>query len=179
MTEFRSFIFERQQAKNQLLIDFIIVGLFALGVASYLLEVTTFWTNLIFIMLPLTLTYFIRFKSFKFGRKEKLNGHFTDELLINSDGIKIANKSIPIDTIKSLSIKYDNIYGDKSYSAYSGMSRLNGETNILKIEFADNKVIQYNFKLASIGHAKQLFELTDLLKEKVTIKNDWRINYNA
>ena len=53
------------------------------------------------------------------------------------------------------------------------------DDGFLKIEFADNKVIQYNFKLASIGHAKQLFELTDLLKEKVTIKNDWRINYNA
>ena len=179
MTEFKSFIFEKRPAKNQSLIWWIIGGLITLGLISVMLGVATFWSSMLFIILPMLLYYYVRFKDFKFSEKEELNGFFTDELTINIDRIKIGNNSFSIDQINSLLIRYDNIYGTKNYSAYSGTSILNGETNVLEIEFTDKKVVQYNFKLASIGHAKQLIEVTDLLKEKVIVKNDWRINYNA
>jgi len=179
MTEFKSFIFEKRPAKNESLIWWIIGGLIALGLISIVLDVATFWSSMIFIILPMLLYYYVRFKDFKFSEKEELNGFFSDELTISIDGIKIGDNSFSIDQIKSLLIRYDNVYGTKNYSAYSGTSILNGETNILKIEFMDKKVVQYNFKLASFGHAKQLIELTELLKEKVTGKNDWKINYNA
>jgi hypothetical protein len=179
MTEFKSFIFEKLPAKNQSLIWWIIGGLLVLGGITVVLDLATFWSSMLFIMLPALLYYYVRFSDIKFGEKEDLNGFFTDELTINVDGVKIGESSFPTDKIKSLLIRYDNIYGTKTYSAYSGTSTRNGETNVLTIVQTDNKVIKYNFKLASIGHAKQLIEVTELLKEKVIIKNDWKINYNA
>lgn len=178
MTEFKSFIFEKRPAKNQSLIWWIIGGLVALGGITVVLNVATFWSSMLFIILPALLYHYVRFSALKFGEKEDLNGVFTDELTISIDGIKIGDNSVRTDKIKSLSIKYDNIYGTKNYSAYSGTSELNGETNVLTIVQTDSKVIKCNFKLASIGHAKQLIEVTELLKEKVIIKNDWRIKYN-
>lgn len=179
MTEFKSFIFEKRPTKKQSLIWWIIGGLTLLGVITVVLDVATFWSSMLFLLLPGLLYYYVRFSDMKFGEKEDLNGFFTDELTINIDGVKVGESLFQIDQIKSLSVRYDSIYGTKTYSAYSGTSRLNGETNILTIIQTDNNVIKYNFKLASIGHAKQLIKVTELLKEKVIIKNDWKINYNT
>ena len=184
MTEFKSFTFEKQTATKQTatkqtLIWSIIAGLFALGVISIILNVATFWSSILFIFLPFLLVALIQFKAIKFGAHEELNGIFKDELTINNSEIKIAENSIPIERIKSISIIYNNIYGTKRYSPYSGTSRLNGETNLLKIELTDNKLLQYNFRLKSIEHAKQLIELTEFLKDTIIVKNDWKINYNA
>lgn len=84
-----------------------------------------------------------------------------------------------MDKIRSLTITYNNVYGTKIYSSYSGTSTSNGEKNVLVIRLINNKSIQYNFKLASIQHAENLLHLTEKLKDKVAIRNDWKLKYNA
>ena len=108
-----------------------------------------------------------------------MNGYFTDELTISETEIKVASNSIPMDKIRSLTITYNNVHGTKIYSSYSGTSLSNGEKNVLVIRLVNEKSIQYNFKLASIEHAEKLRQLTENLKSKVAIRNDWKLNYNA
>lgn len=177
MTEFKSFIFEKKPSENKnSLLWWIIAGLLILGFVAIYLDVMTKSLSILFIIVPLLIYYYIRYNDWKFGEPEDLNGYFTDELTISETEIKIASESIPMDKIRSLTIMYNNVYGTKLYCSYSGVSISNGEKNVLIIGLINNKSVQYNFKLASIGHAEILLKLTEKLKEKVAIRNDWKLN---
>ncbi|HCE58630.1 MAG TPA: hypothetical protein DER09_12580 [Prolixibacteraceae bacterium] len=179
MTEFKSFIFEKRQAKKKSsLLWWIMAGLLILGFVAIYLDVMTNWLSILFIFVPLLIYYYIRYNDWKFGEPEDLNGYFIDELTINEIEIKVASKSIPMDKISSLTITYNNIYGTKLFSSYSGVSMSNGEKNVLIIKLINNESVQYNFKLASIGHAEILLKLTETLKDKVAITNNWKLNSN-
>lgn len=177
MTEFKSFIFEKKPSeKKNSLLWWIMAGLLILGFVAIYLDVMTKSLSILFIIVPLLIYYYIRYNDWKFGEPEDLNGYFTDELTISETEIKIASESIPMDKIRSLTIMYNNVYGTKLYSSYSGVSISNGEKNVLIIGLINNKSVQYNFKLASIGHAEILLKLTEKLKEKVAIRNEWKLN---
>jgi hypothetical protein len=179
MTEFKTFIFEPKPAKDSSILWWIMAGLIILGLVAVFLDVMDKWLSIPFIVVPGIIYYYIRYKDWKFGEPEDLNGYFTDELTINETEIKIAAKSIPMNKIRSLTIMYNNVHGTKIYSSYSGTSISNGEKNVLVIRLVNDKSIQYNFKLASIEHAEKLRQLTENLKSKVAIRNDWKLNYNA
>lgn len=91
----------------------------------------------------------------------------------------MGSKSIPMDKIRSLTIIYNDVHGTNSVNSYSGHTKSNGEKNILTIKLISNKAIQYNFKLASIGHAEKLLKLTDKLKKKIAIRNVWKLSHIA
>lgn len=179
MTEFKTFIFEKKSAKENSILWWIMAGLLILGFVAIYLDVMDKWMSIPFLLVPGIIYYYIRYSACKFGEPEDLNGYFSDELIINETEIKVATKSIPMDKIRSLTIMYNDVHGTKLYSSYSGYSTSNGENNVLTIKLINNKSIQYNFKLASIGHAEKLRKLTERLKTQVAIRNDWKINYNA
>ena len=173
--EFRTFVFEEKKQEKPFPIWLISLTLFSIGLLLYTSDNINFWTGLIFILVPFGLTKIDRLKLYKWGNKEKLQGSFTGELRINTDEIRISNKTYKTEEIKSLNITYDSFYGEKDIDAF-GISRKNGETNSLKMTLKNNKTVEIKFKFASLDHAKKLLELTDLLKRRIFITNDWKLN---
>ena len=112
-------------------------------------------------------------------RKKDLNGYFTEEIIIDESGVKISDTLYSIEKIESITIVYDNVYGSRDWNGVEGNFTTNGETNLLVLKLKNSTTLAKNFKLASLGHAKELFELTETLKNKVVIINEWKINYNA
>jgi len=179
MTDFRSYIFEKTEPKKEFPISIVIGGLLIIMLLNHFLKFDNFWIHVICAALILILTHRLRFKGNKYGKKQDLNGYFTDEIKINESGIKISDRMYSIDKIRSIQIVYDNIYGSKDWNYNEANFKKNGETNLITFELIDNTLIKNNFKLASVEHARQLFQLTESLKKKVRIQNDWKLNYNA
>jgi hypothetical protein len=175
MIEFRSFIFEKQQSSKSFPIWWVIFGLLALGLITLLLKVASFWSSVLFFIVPMILTSYVRLKDFSLWDKEKLNGLFTGEIVINQEEITLKEKKYPITEIQSITIIYNSVYGYEEYSAYDGAHIINGETNLLKLILKNHQMVSANFKFASLNHAKQLVELTESLKDKVAIVNNWKI----
>ena len=173
--EFRTFVFEEKKPEKPFPIWLISLTLFSIGLLLYVSDNINFWTGLIFIVVPFGLTKIDRLKLYKWGNKEKLQGSFTSELQINANEIMICDKTYKIEEIKSLNIIYDSFYGEKDIDAF-GISIKNGETNSLKMTLKNNKTVEIKFKFASLDHAKKLLELTDLLKRRIFITNDWKLN---
>ena len=127
----------------------------------------------------LSLNWYNRYGAFKYGEKKDLNGYFTEEIIIDESGVKISDTLYSIEKIESITIVYDNVYGSRDWNGVEGNFTTNGETNLLVLKLKNSTTLEKNFKLASLGHAKELFELTETLKNKVVIINEWKINYNA
>jgi len=176
MTEFRSYIFEKREPQKKFPLIWIIVGLFGIMLLNYASGFNNFWIYIILMIGILSLNWYNQYGDFKYGNKKNLNGYFTDEIIISETGIKISTTTYLLDDIKSIDIVYDNVYGFTDWNGVEGNSIANGETNLLFFKLKNNTAIKNNFKLASLDHAKQLFELTESLKNKVIINNEWKIN---
>jgi len=173
--EFRTFVFEEKKPEEPFPIWLISLTLLSIGILLYVADCINFWTGTIFLLIPLILTQYDRLKLYKWGNKEKIQGSFTGELRINTNEIVILENTYKIEEIKSLNITYDSFYGEKDID-YFGISSKNGETNSLKMTLKNYKIVEIKFKFASLDHAKKLLELTDLLKRRIFITNDWKLN---
>jgi|GEM_PF-2632263 len=173
--EFRTFVFEKKKPDEPFPIFLLCLMLLAIGVLLYVMGYNNFWIGLIFLFLPLVLSEFDRLKMYKWKTKNKLEGSFTGELKINLNDITILEKTYKMDDVKSMSILYNSYYGENDID-YFGISSKNGETNSLKMELKSNNSVEIKFKFASLNHAKQLLELTDLLKRRIQITNNWKLN---
>lgn len=80
MSEFKSFIFEKQPAKDNSILCWIMAGLLVLGLVASYLDVMDKWLSIPFLVVPGIIYYYVRYKNFKFDEREELNGYFTDEL---------------------------------------------------------------------------------------------------
>ncbi len=179
MTQFKSYIFENTEPPKEFPTIWITIGLLGIMLLNYVSEFNSFWGYMIPVIGVSIINYRNRYGDFKYGEKQNLNGHFTDEITISEKGIQISDTTYVVDEIKSIYIVYENVYGSKDWNGVEGNFTKNGESNLLVLKLKNNTVIEKNFKLASLEHAKQLFELTEFLKNKVAINNDWKINYNA
>ncbi|RKD86396.1 hypothetical protein [Mangrovibacterium diazotrophicum] len=179
MAEFKSYIFEKVEPPKKFPLIWIIVGLLGIMLLNYASGFNNFWIYMICAVGVGVLNWYNRYGDFKYGRKQDLNGFFTDEIVIDESGVKISDRKYFLDEIKSIQIVYDNIYGSKDWNFSEGNFKKNGETNRITIRLFDDTLISNYFKLVSIEHAKQLLNLTKTLQQKVMIKNDWKINYNA
>lgn len=179
MTQFKSFIFEKREPPKKLPLGWIIIGLLGIMLLNYTSEFNNFWIYIISMTGVLSLNWYNRYGAFKYGEKQNLNGYFTDEIIINEIGVKISDTLYSTDEIKSITIVYDNVYGSNDWNGVEGNFTTNGETNLLILKLKNSTTVKKNFKLASLGQAKELLELTESLKNNVTIINDWKIKYNA
>lgn len=173
--EFESFIFEKVENKQTSYICPIIIILFSLGLLALYLKVMNAWMFIPLMVVPLILMDYNRFKDWTYGDNQKLNGYFTDRIIINSEEIKIADTKYGIYDILSIEINYNNVYGTIDYNYHEGQFKKNGETNFLIIKLKNNQKIEKFFKIASIEHAKELFDLTESFKNKTRITNNWNI----
>ena len=177
MAQFKSYIFEKRESPKKFPLGWMILGLLGIMLLNYTSEYNSFWIYMISMTGIFSLNWNNRYGAFKYGEKQDLNGYFTDEMIIDETGVKISNELYSIDKIKSITIVYDNVYGSKDWNGVEGNFTKNGEANLLILRLINSITIEKNFKLASLDHAKQLLELTESLRNKVVVNNDWKINY--
>jgi len=179
MTEFKSYIFEKKEPPKKFPLIWIIIGLLGIMLLNYTSEFNNFWIYIISSAGVISLNWYNRYRNYKYWGKQDLNGYFTDEIKISDTEIKISDRTYLVSEIKSMEIVYNNIYGSTNWNGVEGIIKTNGETNLLVFTLQNDTTIRNNFKLASLDHAKQLFDLTESLKNKIQINNNWHLNYNA